>query len=348
MEKIWMKRLLYILLAILGIRLAMRYLLPIAVPFLLGTLLALAAEPLVHFASQRWKIPRSWASGAGIGLTLVLLLTLAGILGAVAVKELGAAASRLPDMADTAAHTLGRMRGVLVETAQKAPESIRPLVTQTVENAFPDNGELVQTVTDRVPGVMADLIAWLPRGALGIFTGILSAFMISARLPKLKAAVANRLPESLREKYLPMLRQIRKGLWGWLKAQLKLMVITWVILGVGLSLLGVELGIAWAGVIALVDAVPVLGTGTVLIPWALVCFLQGRLTRAAGLLMTYAVALTVRTALEPRLVGKQLGLDPLVTLAAFYAGFVLWGFWGMLLSPVLASAIGTAFRQKNA
>ena len=85
------------------------------------------------------------------------------------------------------------------------------------------------------------------------------------------------------------------------------------------------------------DALPVLGSGTVLLPWALFSLLQGQLPRALGLLATYACAALTRSTLEPRLVGRHLGLDPLVTLACLYLGYRLWGFGGMILSPMLGS-----------
>jgi predicted PurR-regulated permease PerM len=105
---------------------------------------------------------------------------------------------------------------------------------------------------------------------------------------------------------------------------------------VGFLVLRIPGAIGWAALVAVVDAIPVLGTGTVLIPWSLVCFLQGDSLRAVGLLGTYVAGFLLRSVLEPRLVGKQLGLDPLVTLMAMYAGYRLWGILGMLLSPLIA------------
>jgi len=91
----------------------------------------------------------------------------------------------------------------------------------------------------------------------------------------------------------------------------------------------------WAFLIALVDAIPMLGTGTVLVPWSLLCFLQGNPVRGVGLLGLYVTAMLVRSALEPRVVGRQLGINPLLTLAALYAGFRLWGVTGMILAPII-------------
>ena len=123
---------------------------------------------------------------------------------------------------------------------------------------------------------------------------------------------------------------------GWLLAQCKLMGVAFLILFLGFLLLRIPFALLWALGVAAVDALPVLGTGTVLIPWALICFLRGDTPRAIGLLGIYATASLTRSALEPKLVGRHLGLDPLVTLMALYAGYKLWGIGGMILAPLLA------------
>ena len=107
----------------------------------------------------------------------------------------------------------------------------------------------------------------------------------------------------------------------------------------GPYVLGVSSGASLGAVIALVDALPVLGTGTVLVPWAVICFLQGEGARAIGLLGVYAVVTLSRSMLEPKLVGRHLGLDPLVTLMALYVGYKLWGVGGMIFAPLLAVTI---------
>ena len=148
----------------------------------------------------------------------------------------------------------------------------------------------------------------------------------------------------MREKFLPALKQIKTAIGGWLKAQCKLCGITFCVVLVGFLALRIPFSPVWAAAVALVDAVPVLGTGTVLLPWALISFLQHQHLRSVGLLLTYAAAFLTRTILEPRLVGKHIGLDPLVTLLFLYVGFRFWGILGMLLAPMLAAAITAATR----
>ena len=111
-------------------------------------------------------------------------------------------------------------------------------------------------------------------------------------------------------------------------------------------MLGIPYAPLWSGFIAIVDAVPLLGTGTVLIPWSVVSLLQHRQLQAIGLLILYGITFLTRTALEPRLVGRQLGLDPLLTLAALYVGFLFWGIGGMLLAPLTCVVVKEALAEE--
>ena len=325
----------------LGIWLFLKFLFPIFLPFFLGFLLALAAEPAVRLIG-RLKLPRWVATGAGVSLTLIFLTGLVGLLGASVVKELGVLAGRLPDLEDTAIQTADRLRLFLEQAANKAPEGVQPLVNRSVDRLFDSGTTLVEQATGRLPAAISGFLSRVPDGALGIGTGVLSGFMFSARLPKLKEKVSEKLPESWRTQLLPALKRSKNALLGWLKAQCKLMGITFCIITLGLLLLGIPLAPLWAVGIALVDAVPLLGTGTVLVPWAVISLVQGQHLRAIGLLCIYGAALLTRTALEPRLVGRHLGLDPLVTLVFFYLGYRFWGILGMLLAPMVVAAITAA------
>lgn len=330
----------------LGIWLFLKYLFPIFLPFFLGFLLALAAEPAVRFAT-RLKLPRWAATGVGVSLTLVLLTGLVGLLGATAVKELGVLAGRLPDLQDTATQTADKLRIFLENAADKAPDGVRPLVDRSVDRLMDSGSALMEQATVRLPGAISGFLSRVPDGALSLGTGILSGFMLSARLPKLKMQVRDRLPETWKTKLFPALKRSKNALLGWLKAQAKLAAVTFCIITAGLLLLRIPLAPLWAAGIALVDAVPLLGTGTVMVPWAVISLIQGRQLRAIGLLCIFGAALLTRTTLEPRLVGRHLGLDPLVTLVFLYLGYRFWGILGMLLAPMLVAAI-TAAADKTA
>ncbi len=316
--------------------LGLRYLLPILLPFLLAAGLALAAEPLVSFFTRKTRLPRAAATGIGVTMTLTLLALLVMTLAALLLRELGALAGIVPDLEDTAQQGMSLLEQWLLGLVSRAPGNIGPILTHSVEGLFSDSNALLDQVTTRLLSLASNILKGLPDSALGLFTWLLACFMISAKLPQLKAWVQAKLPPAWHQKTLPMLHRLKSSLLGWLKAQLKLIGITFFILTAGFFILQISYAPLWALLIALVDALPVLGTGMVLIPWSFVCFLQEDTARGIGLLGIYATAALLRSVLEPKLIGKQLGLDPLVTLAAMYTGFRLFGLGGMILSPLLA------------
>ena len=318
--------------------LGVKFLLPVLLPFVAGALLALGAEPVVRLAENTFHLKRPLAAGIGVSLALILLTGILTLLGALLVKELHQLASNLPDMGQTVQQGLHTLENVLGDMAQKAPEGIRPMLTGSVDRFFRDGSALTEQVTQKVPAAITALLGWVPDGALGLGTALLSAFMISGRLPRIRRWLSRQITQSPLGQYLPRLNQCRAALGGWLKAQMKLSGLTFVIVGAGFFLLRIPYSLGWAAAVALVDAVPVLGTGTVLVPWALICLFQQQHLRAIGLLAIYAVALVTRTALEPRLVGRHLGLDPLVTLLALYLGYRFWGIPGMIFAPLIATA----------
>lgn len=313
--------------------LGLNFLLPVFLPFLLALGLCLAAEPLI--ARLQRKMNRTAASGIGITLALILCIGLLAGLFAVAAKQLSALADVVPELEDAAMQGLSSLEDFCLDLAHRSPQSIRNLVTQEVEQVFSGGSEILDRVLSALLTLAARIVKALPDSALGIGTWVLASYMLSARLPRIRAWISQK-PAA--EKCLAAIRSLRHTIGGWLCAQCKLMGITFALLALGFLLLRIPHGILWAALIALADALPLLGTGTVLIPWALICLLQGAHVRAIGLLGIYAAAALTRSVLEPRFIGKELGLDPLITLGALYGGYRLWGFGGMLLAPLLTVA----------
>lgn len=319
--------------------LVVRYLLPLFLPFLMGAALALAAEPLVSFLNKKIRLPRTVASGIGVSMSFSFLALAVMLLCGLLLRELRQLSGILPELEDAARNGMSSMSDWLLRLAQKAPDGIRSIITQNVTNFFSSSSALLDRVTGMLLSLASGILSRIPNSALGLGTAILSSFMISAKLPKLKDAIRSRIPKKYLQSAKMLLKRLKQTIGGWLRAQMKLSGVNFLLITLGFFLLGIPYAPLWAFLVALVDAFPVLGTGTVLIPWSLISFLQGERIRAFGLLGVYAAATVSRTVLEPRLVGHQLGLDPLATLIALYAGYRIWGLPGMLLAPMLASAV---------
>lgn len=327
--------------------LALRFALPLLAPFLFGGALALAAEPLVKCLNRRLRLPRPVCAGIGISMAFFLLAALLLILCAALIRELGLLAGSLPDIALTLQNSIALLRSWLLGLSSHAPQSLQPLLQENVQSLFSSGTALLDQTVRYILGLAGNLLSHIPDSALTVGTAVLSGFMISAKLPRLRRQLLRSIPSARLEQLRTVGKRMGRALFGWLKAQLKLMGVTFALLLMGFFLLRIPNAPLWAVGIALVDAFPILGTGTVLLPWCLIKLLQGDAARAIGLAGIYVTISLIRSALEPRLVGSHLGLDPLVTLVALYAGFQLWGIGGMLLAPLLTVTVMQILPQKR-
>ena len=279
-----------------------KYLLPPAMPFLLGTGLALTAEPVTRRLSG--KLPRTAAAAIGVTLALVLLGTLLVLLSALVLRSLGHLGEALPQLSKAAGEGLDAAEGALLKLARKSPPELQPVLTNGVTRLLGSGSGLLNRLVDRLPDAAASVLSTVPGSALTLGTGILSGYMIAFRLPRFRQLLGS---SPFVQKSLPMVRRLRGALWGWLKAQLQLGGVCFFVVGTGLALLRVPRCLLWAGLITLVDAVPLLGTGAVLLPWAAISLIQGQQARALGLAAVCVTAMVSRSILEPRVLGKQLG-----------------------------------------
>lgn len=316
--------------------LSLRWLLPLTAPFALGLGLALIAEPVVSRLHTRLHLPRSISTGIGVTMTVFLLGMLFLVLCAAAVRELRALAGVLPDLEAAAGSGIDMLRFWLLDMASRAPKSIRPVLQENMASLFSSGTAWLDRAMRYLLGLAGNLLSHVPDSALGLGTAVISGYMFSSKLPRIRRWLLRRIPKERLRLLLETMRRIRGVIFGWLKAQAKLMGVTFVILILGLVLLRIPYALIWALGISLVDAFPVLGTGTVLIPWSILCLLQGDTARAIGLAGIYATVTLTRSVLEPKFLGRHLGLDPLVTLIALYVGYKLWGIGGMILAPLLA------------
>ena len=321
-----------------GVFLFFRYLLPLVLPFLLGAGLALAAEPLVGFLCRRLRLRRPLAAALGISTALSFLALAVTVLCAFLIRELRNLTAVLPELENALHAGMDTADRYLLELAGRVPGDLGTVLTRNVNSFFSGGDALLGRATDFLLKLASGILSHVPDSALGLAAGIISSFMISAKLQKIRRWLRTRMPSAQMEPVLIAARRMKDALMGWLKAQVRLSAVTFLLAASGFFLLRIPHAVLWAVLVALVDAFPILGTGTVLVPWSLVSFLQGDHGLAFGLLALYGAAALTRSVLEPRLLGKQLGLDPLVTLMALYAGYRLWGIGGMLVTPMLAVA----------
>lgn len=176
---------------------------------------------------------------------------------------------------------------------------------------------------------------------------VISSFYFALDRERVGKFFSSLVPQTWRHHLPELRRSAGRAAAGYIKAYLIILLITFCELFIGFSVLRVDYAFLLAAVIAVIDILPVLGVGTVLIPWATIAFIERNMRLGFGLLILYGVIVIVRQFAEPKIVGGTLGIHPLLTLAAMYLGFRLFGVAGMIIGPILAllaRAIATACR----
>lgn len=330
--------LLYSALILGGIWLSVRFLLPWLAPFLLAFALAALLEPAVS-AMVRGGWRRSIAAGV---LTLLLLALL--VWGVLALSAKGVSAAT--DFARRAPELMAAL-GQALESAERK--------TLAYIAAAPDGvAEYMKTALEAVGSALyalpAALSQWLldalrraaqasPDFLLFSVTAGIGTYFISASFPRTKAFIKAQLPEKLCRRASILAAELKNGFGGFLRAQLILMAMTFFELLLAFLLLRVENAVGIAAVTAVIDALPVFGTGIVLVPWAAYALLTGETGLGVGLIICWGIVNLVRSCVQAKLLGDQIGLDPLVSLAAVYVGWRVWNVWGMLFFPLLFAAV---------
>ena len=322
-----------------------RCLLPVCLPFLLGTALALLAEPAVNWLFQKCRLKRTAATAIGVSAVFLLIATLLTLLSSVLLRQLGQLEGFWPQLETGLTQAVEGLRQWLQALAPRMPAGIHRLLDRLTQDLLSDGSALLSNLAARLPQVATGLLGNLSEGLFGLITGILSGYMLSARLPRLRQWLKSKLPPQWTETCLTAVQGLKKTLGGWLMAELKLALVAFGLLLIGLWLLRIRHSLTLAALITLVDAFPILGVGTVLLPWGILCLARSDRLLGFGLLGLYGVIWLTRSVLEPRLLGKGLGLDPLVTLLCIYGGFRLWGLGGMLLVPILAMIFSQMLRK---
>lgn len=315
-----------------GVRYALVWLLP----FLLALGLAMLLEPLMERARRGLRLKRGFTAAV---VTLVLVGGVLAALAAVLVRSVEQALAllaALPEQLAGLPEALGRVQDRIGAFCAACPEGLR----RWMEEALADVPRLASSLTGQVSSAalrgLSALMGALPGLFLACGTTVLAVFFTLSAYPQVMAFLRRQLPERWRGRAGGVKANVLDTLGKWLRAECILLLVTFFQLLAGFLLLRQEYALLLAVVIALIDALPVFGTGTILIPWALVLFLRGQTKTGVGLVVLYGAAALSRQALEPRLVGKQVGLNPVLTLLALYTGYRLLGVGGMIVFPITA------------
>jgi sporulation integral membrane protein YtvI len=297
-------------------------------PVIIGWLIAQLANPLVKFLEKRLHIVRKHSSFGIIIGTILLIVLVSYYLIVWLFREAWKLMASLPDYYQALVQGLDR----IAENLHGVAERISPEVTQQIS----DLREYVTSNLGRIVGSLGsgtvEAAGNIPSVLVSFLFALLFAYFFIAQRDRIHRVIQKIIPKETSERLKMILDRMKYAIGGYFRAQFKIMFVVFLILVVGFAILRIDYGILLAVLIAFLDFLPMLGTGTALIPWALFLALSGSWGRAAGLMILYAVTQVTRQLIQPKMVGDSIGVDTLTTLFFLFIGWRLGGITGMILA----------------
>ena len=317
---------------ILGI---FKYVLPLIIPFIIGFAIALILRPLIKLMNKRLGIKSKFASIIALVLFYVIILTIVIFGGFAIIASLQQMFLSLPSLYQNDVQPIiNDLIKYFVEFVNDLDPSLNSVVNTMGDNVISTITSLVTSFSSNAIMYTTNLITTIP----GVFTGflfaVISSVFFTLDYENILSFVKRQLSDNTRYILSAIRDSLKVTVVRFIRAYGIIMFITFLELNVLLLILGVKNSIGVAFFISLVDILPILGTGGVLIPWVLIELINGNVYMGIGLFIGYLIITFIRNMLEPKIVGDQVGLYPLVTLIAMYVGASLFGIIGLFGFPI--------------
>ena len=328
------RRIIILFFSILGIylifKLAIYYL-----PFLIAFIISLLIEPIIKFTTKKTHITRKTSA------IIILLITFALIIAilTIGIITLISESSNLLTSINYYYEKATRfVQNILTNhfSKIKIPEEIKIFIENTSNDLLSSASVWIKNILSNI----LNIISLIPTVTIYIVITILSIYFISTDKLYMLDQFEHHVPKKWVRKIIFHLKEIINTLGNYLKAELILILISFIITTIGLFFfkiigLNVEYPLLAAIVIGFVDALPILGSGTIIIPWAIISAINGELNLSLSLIILYTIIIISRQLIEPKLISNNIGIHPIFTLISMYTGFKISGLIGLLIGPIV-------------
>lgn len=308
----------------------------IVLPFVIAYIAARILRPSGVFISRACRVNEK------VGCAVYACLICVGVIYAVVglssrlISELWALTEKLPSFAADVSEFVSGIYELLPLPGEGETEKI-------ISHAL---SEAASYIGSGIGGFLTSFVGNVPGGVWAVFMTIAAFVYLMADMEGAGRSLCALLPKKYGERASRMFRDASGAVFSYVRAYFILMTITFLELLVGLSVIGVSGALTAALVITVIDVLPVLGCGTVLVPWALWSFVKGEIGVGVGMLVIFGVIYVVRQFLEPRLIGRMTGVHPFAVLFGMYVGLKTCGIGGMIGVPVVLMCV-MAGREKD-
>lgn len=324
---------LLVILAFILVPLFFYYIFPHFLPFIFAFLMAILLEPFNLWLMKKLKIKWSLAANISYFLFLGVIALLTYVLSTKIIQEsydlIKYIQRNIPQIQNWISDMFQQIRNFSLFL----PPGMETQIEQIYSNLMGQLSNL--NLISSLGSYTFNITAAIPNFFIMLIIFFVALYMISLDLNKIKSAFFSLFKDSTRQKVEVVLTDLRNATIGFLQAQVILSSITYVVSLCGLLILHVRYAAAIALLIIIVDILPILGTGSVLVPWGLFSIVRGNLFLGVGLIVLYLVITVLRRIIEPKILGERIGLNALATLISIWVGFKVMGIAGIILFPLL-------------
>lgn len=333
-QKIFIIKFLYFIL-ILGIIFSIfKYALPVLFPFLVAFSISIILRHPVDFISKHLKINRKFV---GVLLLLLLYGSISFVFiffGTKLFRYIGELFQKLPEIYTT---NIEPALNIIIYKIQDIIPELN--VVLDLENISKYIMNIINSISLSAVNLIASIATKIPSFLVKFIFAIIASFLCTLDYYKVTGFIMRQFPERVQEIIINVKQNIFGTIVKFLKAYSILMFVTFIQLSIGLTIFNIPNAITFAVIFSMLDVLPAIGVGGLLIPWSIIEFIKGNYDLAIGLLVIYGIISIVRSILEPKVIGKQIGLNPLITLTSMFLGAEILGFFGIFIFPIIATII---------
>ncbi len=321
-----LKNIAFLIIIIAAVKIAFRYF----SPFIFALLISFLIRPIASFF-------HSFKINKGISVALSILLVYGALVYFfILITTRGLA--ELIELANVFSVYINNAYDYFVNIFEKA-EALYIQLPPDVISIFAD---VAKSVFDKLSmfltkstKTLINMLTLLPRFGISFLISTIASFFIIKDEDSIFSFLLRQFPLPVQQKFISLKQNLFKALTGYIKAMMLILVITFVESLIGLSIIGIKYAFIISLFIAIVDILPVLGTGSIYIPWGFISIINGNLKIGVSLFILYGIITVVRYLIEPKIVGHHLGIHPLITLISMFVGAKVFGVGGILLGPII-------------
>lgn len=314
----------------------------IYLPFLIGYILSYILEPIIKFINKKTHISRKACTIISL-FTIIILFLGVFILGAY---KLFSETNNLLNGLNNYIDIINNFINEFVKNINSQTSDFFNIFSGTIK-------ETIDSLTRFLKDFLTKIILYItsvPKMLINIVITILATYFISSDKFYILDTLEHQFSKKMIGKLLKYIRQISKSILGYVKAEIILSIITFIIILIFINIfymLGMNINypILIALLIGFIDLLPIFGAGFILIPWSLYLFITKEITYGFWILGLYILVTSVKQLLEPKLISSGLGIHPLFTLISMYSGFILWGIEGLIFGPIILIVLKHMFQD---